>query len=115
VGEAGVLNAIVSWVKAENEKQSPSTQEDPELILQVGGLAKGTHYDWTGVSSLAVGDEVAVRIIQTETPDVPVGSERMDDRVREAEERKYYARLRAKYGRSLGTRMLSWLRGRGAA
>jgi hypothetical protein len=92
-GETGVLSAIVTWV----QRSAPGVPEPSELSLAVGGLAKGTQLEWVSQRKLAVGDEVLVKIVETATPDPPVHTRTVDRAADEADERKYYERLRLKY------------------
>jgi hypothetical protein len=85
-GDASVLTAIVSFVSKQNE-----------LELEIGGLADEAHLEWPSPASLAVGDEVSVRIVETDQPDPPATSQRDDRALVEAGERKYYERLKRKY------------------
>jgi hypothetical protein len=82
----GVLSAIVSSV--------PKRQE---LELEVGGLADEAHLKWPIPRSLAVGDEVIVRVVETQRPDPPASTQRDDRALVEASERRYYERLKQKY------------------
>ena len=60
VGARGVLSAIVSWVAGDRGE---------DLFLQVGGLSNGEHTDWVKQKPLQVGDEVRVRIVESESSD----------------------------------------------
>lgn len=91
-GETGVLSAIVTWV----QRSAPGVPEPSDLSLAVGGLAEDTHLDWTR-RKLAVGDEVLVKIVETDQPDPPVHTRRIDRAADDADERKYYERLKLKY------------------
>ena len=82
----GVLSAVVSSV--------PTRQE---LGLEVGGLADEAHLKWTIPRSLTVGDEVIVRVVETQHPDPPSLTQRDDRALVEASERKHYERLKQKY------------------
>jgi hypothetical protein len=59
-GDTSVLTAIVSYVSKRNE-----------LELEIGGLADEAHLKWPSPASLAVGDEVSVKIVETDQPDRP--------------------------------------------
>ena len=91
-GETGVLSAIVTWV----QRSAPDVPEPSELSLAIGGLANDTHLDWAR-RKLAVGDEVFVKIVETDHPDPPVHERRSDHAADVAQDRKYYERLRLKY------------------
>ena len=94
-GETGVLSACVTWVM----RAAPGMEESSDLRLEIGGLAKDAHLRWAASPQLAVGDEVLVRIVETSNPDPPVRTDRDDKAFVEAEERKYYERLKPKYER----------------
>jgi hypothetical protein len=81
-----VLTAIVSSV--------PKRQE---LKLEVGGLAEEAHLEWHIPRSLVVGDEVIVRVLETQHPDSPAAIRRDDRALVEESERQYYQRLKQKY------------------
>jgi hypothetical protein len=92
-GETGVLTAAVTWVM----RTAPGVTEPSDLRLEVGGLAKHAHLRWPAPRTLAVGDEVIVRILDAAHSDPPSRTERDDQALVEAEERKYYERLKLKY------------------
>jgi hypothetical protein len=68
VGDRGVLSAIVNWV---------SGRRGEDLFLQVGGLANEVHVDWVSQKTLRVGDEIRVRIVDTESADKPTQERRI--------------------------------------
>jgi hypothetical protein len=92
-GEAGVLSATVTWVM----RSAPGVAGLSDLRLEVGGLAKDAHLHWPASRKLAVGDEVILKILDTAHSDPPSRTEREDHAFVEAEERKYYERLKLKY------------------
>jgi hypothetical protein len=85
-GDLGVVTAIVS-----------SVAKRKELALEIGGLADDAHLEWPAPRSLAVGDEVRIRIVETDHPDPPVTTKRDDVKLVEEGERRYYERLKRKY------------------
>jgi hypothetical protein len=96
VGETGVLTAGISWVvRTVRGVASPA-----ELTLDVGGLSVDDHLNWASPRMLRVGDQVVLTVVDTATPDPPSRTHRDDVPLVEAGERKYYERLKAKYGRS---------------
>ena len=95
-GDTGVLSACVTWVL----RTAPGVKEQSDLRLDIGGLSEQTHLKWPAPRKLQVGDEVLVRVVETATPDPPERTQRDDVGLVEAEERKYYERLKAKYERS---------------
>src|SRR5262249_54274488 len=84
----GVLTAMVMFVG--NRK---------ELSLEVGGLSKGAHLTWPVPRALMLGDEVTVRVVQTDQPDPPSAAERDDATIVDEAERKLYERLTQKFER----------------
>jgi hypothetical protein len=84
--DASVLTAILSFVSKRNE-----------LELEIGGLAGEAHLKWPSPGRLGVGDEVTVRIVETDRPDPPAISQREDRASIEKGERRYYERLKQKY------------------
>jgi hypothetical protein len=86
LGLMTVLSATVSSVPKRNE-----------LALEIGGLVDDAHLKWPAPRSLAIGDEVIVRIVDTVHPDPPASMLRDDRALAEASERKYYERLKGKY------------------
>ena len=93
VGETGVLTAMVTWVV----RSAPDVAEPSELSFAVGGLNGDAHLEWPVPRKLQVGDEVVIKIVTTEAPDLPSCTKRDDKALAEAQERKYYERLKAKY------------------
>src|SRR5690242_657484 len=64
IGERGVLNAIVNHLAG---------KERNKTWLTVGGLDSGTdkHWAWQDHVNLALGDEIKVQIIESESVDTP--------------------------------------------
>jgi hypothetical protein len=85
-GDDGVLTATVT-----------SVGKRRELELAIGGLVADAHLKWPSPSSLAVGDEIIVRVVETGQPDPPATTHRDDREIVEAGEREYYERLKRKY------------------
>jgi|SRR5215471_2585659 len=101
IGDDGVLTVIVRSIlrpiQASSRKRTPRVQED--LGLDVGGFNPSTseHARWKS-PKLRTGDEVRIKIIETERPDRPSSRERADpDEVINAEER-YVERTAKKLG-----------------
>ena len=92
-GKRGVLTACVLWVL----REAPGVTTPSDLRLNVGGLSKDAHLTWPSPRKLKVGDNVAVRIVETKRPDAPSRAKRDDAGLVEASERRYYQRLKAKY------------------
>lgn len=91
VGERGVLTAIIEHIAGLNGSN---------LNLNVGGLFSSTwkHVRWRN-RRLKVGDEILIKIVESESVDKPRDSYRLD---READEKKQKAYVRAMAERSDG-------------
>jgi len=101
IGDAGVLTAIVRSdlrpVRVSTRKSSPRVAE--ELGLDVGGLNSSTweHLGWK-TPRLRSGDEVLIRIIESDVVDEPSRRERSNtDEVINAE-KKYVEQAAKKFG-----------------
>src|SRR5262245_33832729 len=92
-GDTGVLSAAVTWVY----RKAPGVPEPSELRLEIGGLSDDSHLRWPAPRLLGVGDEVRIRLVETNQADPPARIEREDRAFVESEERKYYERLKLKY------------------
>ena len=64
IGKNGVLNAVLNHITGRGRD---------EIHLRVGGLDSTTeeHVNWTSFVQLAVGDEVLIKIIETDAVDKP--------------------------------------------
>jgi predicted RNA-binding protein with RPS1 domain len=85
-----VLTAIVTYVRSQNE-----------LELRAGGLQRhadgsSEHVEWIA-RTLAVGDEIRIRVSDVDSPAEPLSITREDIAKREQSEREYYERLKRKY------------------
>ena len=85
-----VLTAIVTCVRSQNE-----------LELRAGGLQRhpdgsSEHFEWI-VRTLAVGDEIRIRVSDSDSPAEPILATREDGTKREQSERAYYEGLKRKY------------------
>ena len=83
---ANVLTAILSFVEKRNE-----------LELEIGGLLDEAQLKWPSPGRLGLGDEITVRIVETDRPDPPAITQREDRAAIENGERRYYERLKQKY------------------
>ena len=98
VGDQGVLTAIVDWVRRKGprtlSRRSNSVEE--ELGVSLEGLITSTseHVRWRR-QRLDVGDEVRIRIVETESVEKPAHREKRDRR-RELRQQKTYVREMAK-------------------
>jgi hypothetical protein len=71
IRDDGVLTTIVHWA---------AQQGDEAFFLQVGGLIsqRKEHTNWINQKPLSVGDNVQVKIIETDVADRPVEQYRLD-------------------------------------
>ena len=71
IGDDGVLTTIVHWA---------ARQDEEGFFLQVGGLISQTkeHANWINQKPLRVGDNIRVKIIETDLADKPVEQYRLD-------------------------------------
>lgn len=104
VGDDGVLDAIVTWVKltgdaAEEARRSNTSEE--QTTLHVGGLGNQTHQRWVQ-RMLTVGDRVTVAVASARKADSPSHVKRQNRKEDEERERQYFLRLKAKYEPSRG-------------
>jgi hypothetical protein len=100
VGEAGVLTAVLSWVKT-HEMTAESGEQAGKLELQIGGLQQGdgepdAHVTWLD-SELAVGDEIRIRIVNASEIDEPLRIDRRDPEKELKKKREYYERLKKEF------------------
>jgi hypothetical protein len=86
-GDQGVLSVTVS-----------SVGKRKELSLDIGGLVDDANLGWDTPESLAIGDEVLIRVVDVDRPDPPKTTKRDDRALVESSERKYYEVLKKKYG-----------------
>jgi predicted RNA-binding protein with RPS1 domain len=88
--DISVLSACLTFVSARSE-----------LEFRAGGLVSNgphdnEHIDWLQ-QDLKVGDEVSIRIVDSDSVSVPLGRQRQDPAASERKERAYYERLKRKY------------------
>lgn len=82
----GVFDASMTWVS-----RGAGSPEPWSLDLRVGGLTNGEHVDWL-IERLNVGDEIAIKVRETEEVDAPKDlrpqgpSRRPEDRARHVKE-----------------------------
>jgi len=91
-GQAGlsVLSSTLTFVSSRNE-----------LEFRVGGLATtGTHHneflEWIK-QDLKIGDQVCIRIVESDSLSAPIAVERDEPGDSERKERTYYEQLKRKY------------------
>jgi len=90
IGDDGVLTAITNWV-------SGGPHENADLFLEVGGLVSPSreHLNWIKQKPLRVGDEIRVKIVETDSVDEPIDRYRADS-ARDLKYQKAYVRAAAK-------------------
>jgi hypothetical protein len=99
VGDDGVLDTIVTWVKLTGEAANEARRSNAlveETTLHVGGLSNHTHQRWLQ-RMLTVGDRVTVAVASAREADPPSHIKRQNRKQDEERERRYYLRLKAKY------------------
>ena len=91
IGDDGVVAAIVSYVVRSSRKE--------DLSLSVGGLVSPTeeHVDWRKVE-LRVGDEVLLKIVDSERVDRPRKRTRQDPIARVKQQKHYVRAMAKKFG-----------------
>lgn len=78
VGDEGVLTSVLTFVRRSHSQ--PAAEESPGRIdLHVGGLVSypdhsSQHVDWLN-QDVAVGDEITIRVVETEMIDEPARGE----------------------------------------
>ena len=92
--DAVVMNCILDWVKLEEGGE--------EMALTVGGLydhsSGGTaHPRWLNRIKAETGDEITIRIVDSETADEPVSENVSTLEWLKEQERKYYESVKAKF------------------
>jgi hypothetical protein len=72
IDDRGVLSSIVTW--ATRRSTGVPETADESCFLQVGGLLSRTeeYVDWVHQEPLAIGDEIHLRIVETNSADVPI-------------------------------------------
>jgi hypothetical protein len=98
VGDLGVLTAMLTWVRREgkNTEFKESRNVEEELTLNVGGFvsSKHEHVRWSE-STLAVGDDIRVCVVDLESVDVP-GDRRAEDPEEDTRRQEVYVERMAK-------------------
>src|SRR6266851_9169043 len=83
VRHSGVISVILSWVGKSLEAASlAATQSEPipNLYFSVGGIDSSdpngdSNIDWLEERELCVGDEIRIRLVASDKPDVPIHME----------------------------------------
>lgn len=72
LGDEGVISAFVSWVKVGPPDDSVPVPPGSTLLTVSGFTADQTAVHWGDqLRHLAVGDEVTIRVIDSDEPDAP--------------------------------------------
>ena len=77
-----------------------SREDSHDLFLQVGGLitASEDRLIWQGHLALTVGDEIALRIVETDAVDIPEQRYRTNSKEDEQNSKAYVLAIAQKYG-----------------
>ncbi len=97
IGDYGVLTVIMDWVRRERGPE--------QLRLSVGGMVAGAleHLSWRDVR-LRAGDEVRVKIIDTESADRPRRRRLLDAAADVRAQKRYVREMARKFGWKIQTR-----------
>jgi hypothetical protein len=81
VGDDGVVSTDVSWMRRTGDRRKPNTPEE-HLTIDVGGIdgTAGEYVRWQESRILQVGDEIRIKIIDTDTVDRPPIRRPMDEK-----------------------------------
>jgi hypothetical protein len=96
LSEHGVLTAIVDYVSGHGRD---------ELALSVGGLisSKEEHVRWVKRRSLRMGDEIQVKVIESESADRPQERHRRDPAADLRQQKRYVREMAKKFGWTVTT------------
>lgn len=98
---AGMEELLVMSCIVDFAKESEHYPED-ELAVSLGGLyvarsGDNVHPRWLERTSLNIGDEVTIRIVESEEPDLPVKEITHTAEWITEKEREYFERTKAKF------------------
>lgn len=96
--DLSVLSAIIGATGILGPQSCGTAKEKQahDLRLNIGGLGakneedQGTHYDWIGPTTLSVGDEIKVTILDGDTADRPIKENRKIADQLEDQQRKHW-------------------------
>jgi hypothetical protein len=88
---AGVADGVVTVI-------ANAVDSRGERWVSVGGLEGDSHLGWVDETPLKSGDELRIRVVESDHVDAPVRTRRDDVRLIEAAERREYDRLKQKFG-----------------
>jgi hypothetical protein len=89
ISKFGVLHANLCLVTA-----NPAKKRDQELDFSLGGLEENEYLKWYGKDDLKAGDEITVRIIESQSFDVPIEKRWSDPELERKEKKKYFEQLK---------------------
>lgn len=97
VGDSGTATVIVTYVGASRRH---------DLFLSVGGFtpAKHEHLGWVPHRKLRTGDEILVRIIESQFSDEPMERHNVDPNADIAEQKQYVREMAKKFGWTIATK-----------
>ncbi|MEM6751559.1 MAG: hypothetical protein AAF630_01005 [Cyanobacteria bacterium P01_C01_bin.38] len=103
IEQFGSVSAITNWVKRIDSTSDKLTggEQSEELNLNVAELtydSEGNNFYLRWINStLEVGDEINIKIVQTSEVDKPISQELEQADFIEEQQRKYYEKLKQKY------------------
>ena len=102
--EYGVLSSVLTWLKRDlNEfpAEKRNDIQEEELKFYLGGHISHGKNDYENLEwirkSLSVGDEITIKIIESDKYDEPHKRERSDPDFEEKQKRKYFENLKQEY------------------
>lgn len=102
--EFGILTSILSWAKrdiSQLSKEVKAKVPEEELKLTVGGHISYSKDDYENVQwlgrELKPGDQIKIKIIETNEADEPKTKKRSDPEFVEVQKRKYFEKLKKEY------------------
>ena len=100
----GILTSILSWAKrdvSQLSEESKAKVPAEELKLTVGGHISYSKDDYENVQwsgrELKPGDQIKIKIIETNEADEPKTKKRSDPKFVELQKRKYFEQLKNEY------------------
>lgn len=102
--EFGIVCAIIDWVKRDVSsfpEDKPRLFEEEEMKISISGSATYGNDDSEELSwlknNLSVGDEISIRIVESEVCDSPKSRKRLEPNFVENAKRRYYEQLKKEY------------------
>jgi D-lyxose ketol-isomerase len=102
VGNDGVLSAHVTWVRRTGERtrsRKPNSAEE-QLTMDVGGLVcpADEHVRWHEDQAVQVGDEVRIKIVETNRVDRPSARKRRNVSEDLRRQKRYVREMAKRFG-----------------